>query len=151
MDQDWGRRIVIDRSIDRTVSDVIQLMGREGFELVTQLDVRGRLQERLGKDLRRYFILEFSNPELTLTALRQDLDVGAVLPTNVAIYELADQETAVAVEEPLAGLDFDRIWRRERPDLAAVAIEMEDRLARVLDALPRLSQPPAVPGPQTGV
>ena len=131
----YGRRIILDLPFERGLSAAIQALQDEGFETVTRIDVRETLRKTIGQDFRRYIILGVSHPIVMLNALRQELDAGTILPISLAIYELADGETAVAAGEPFAPLTADRRWRRDRPDLMSVAIDAEDRLARVLERL----------------
>ena len=131
----YGRRVILNVPFERGLSRTVKALQEEGFETITRLDVRETLRHTLGQDFRRHVILGVSHPGLMLKALRQELDAGTILPVNVAVYELADGETAVTVGEPFAPLTSDRQWREERPDLWSLAIETEDRLATALDEL----------------
>ena len=115
----YGRRVVVDLPFETAVDETIHALRAEGFDLAGRMDVRRFLVHTLHHDFRRYVLLEVVSPEVTLEALRQDLDVGAVLPTTCAIFELADGETAVVVAEPFGGSgrkwnggERRRRWRR---------------------------------------
>ena len=73
-----------------------------------------------------------------LEALQHDPEMGTVLPTAIAIYELPDGETAVAASPALAPVASDFGWRDDRPSLAAIADRARERVARALDRLPHV-------------
>jgi hypothetical protein len=75
------------------------------------------------------------SPELALEALHHDLGVGTLLPTTLAVYELADVQTAIVVREPLSLLAADPGWRRKNTVLASIADRHAERMARVLARL----------------
>jgi uncharacterized protein (DUF302 family) len=131
----YGRRVVVDLPFENAVDETIHALRAEGFDLAGRMDVRRFLVHALSHDFRRYVLLEVVSPEVTLEALRQDLDVGAVLPTTCAIFELADGETAVVVAEPFGGLGSEVEWRRTAPALAALADRACEQVARALNGL----------------
>ena len=134
---DYGRRIVIDLNFDQALAEAIQALQKEGMEVIARIDVREHFRQRLQHDFRRYILLQVWLPEMILGALRDDLRAGAILPTTVAVYELADGETAVVASEPLAPILSDLASRREMPGLAAVGDEESERIARALARLQR--------------
>lgn len=136
---DYGRRIVVDSGFEAVVGETCRAIREEGLQMVARIDVRDHFWRDLGHDFRHYFLLEVWSPELALEALRHNLDVGTVLPTTVAIYELADGETAVVAKEPFSPVAAEPEWRRDEPALAAVADRESERVARVLERLQRVS------------
>ena len=136
--EDYGRRLVIDRPFDRALIAVMRVLHEEGWDLTGRFNVREYLRRKLHHDFRRYALLEATSPQLMLDALRQDLDVGAILPVTIAVYELADGETAVVVSEPFAPVLSNQAWRQAVPDLASLADQESDQLARALARLQRL-------------
>lgn len=133
--KDYGRRLILDQPFERALAMTVQALQNEGFETIARVDVRETFRTKLGEDFRRYVVLSVCNPRLALRALKQDLDAGTILGVSVAVYELADGETAVTVGEPFAPLVTDRLWRLECRELTDVAMDAEDRLARVLQRL----------------
>jgi uncharacterized protein (DUF302 family) len=131
----YGRRIVVDLTFEMALTETIRALRDESLDLVGCMDVRALLDRTLHHDFRRYVLLEVVSPAVTLAALRQDLEVGAALPTTVAVFELADGETAVVVAEPFSGLGSDPEWRRAAPALAALADQACEQLARTLSRL----------------
>jgi uncharacterized protein (DUF302 family) len=136
---DYGRRLVINLNFDRALKETIHALQDEGFDIVGRVDVRDYCKLVLGHDFRRYVILHALPNRTTVRALREDLDVGTILPAAVAVYELADGETAVVAAEPFAPVLEDHAWRESAPALAKLADEESEALARMLGRLQRLA------------
>lgn len=125
----------MDLPFETALTETIQALRAEGLDPAGRLDVRAFLARTVDHDLRRYVLLEVVSPRLALDALRQDLELGAVLPTTFAVFELADGETAVVVAEPFGGLGSRPEWRRNSPSLAALADQACEEVARALSRL----------------
>jgi uncharacterized protein (DUF302 family) len=134
---DYGRRIVVDLPFEDALGVVRRAVGEQGLEVIARVDVRDRFRRGLAHDFRRYFLFEVWSPELALEALRQDLDAGTILPTTIAVYELADGETAISAREPLLPLAAHPGWRQHAPALAAMADDEAERVARALETMTR--------------
>src|SRR6476469_9663875 len=103
---DYGRRITRDIPFDRAVKEATKAFQAEGFDLVSTLDLRGFLLKKADHECRRYVLLEALLPQLTLAALQHDPGMGPILATTIAVYELADGETAVSASPALAPVAF---------------------------------------------
>lgn len=101
----------------------------EGFGVLTEIDVRDTLREKLGVEFRRYKILGACNPTLAHRALQAELGVGVMLPCNVAVYEEGERTVVVAID-PMATIAADS------DALRPIADEVRGKLARVLERLP---------------
>jgi uncharacterized protein (DUF302 family) len=132
---DYGRRIVVDLEYEAVVGEASRAVREEGLQVIARFDVRDHFWRDLRHDFPHYSLLEAWSPELALEALRHNLDVGTVLPTTFAIYELPDGETAVVAKEPLSPMAADPEWRRKVPALAKIAAHESERVARVLARL----------------
>ena len=97
--------------------------------MLTQIDVKRTLQEKLGVQFRRYTILGACNPSLAHQALSTSLEVGVMLPCNVVVYEGDDQRAVVHAIDPLQSV------ASADPRLASVASAVREKLARVLEQL----------------
>jgi len=106
----------------------------EGFGVLTEIDVKRTLKEKLNADFRPYVILGACNPPLALRALSADLGIGLLLPCNVVVYDNGDDTTTVEAMDPEAALAL----VGSNPEIAEVAREAKGRLQRVLSAM----QPP---------
>ncbi len=130
---DYGCRVVVDLGFEAALGEASRAIREEGLQIVARIDVRNHFWRDIMPHFRQYFLLQVWSPELALETLRRDLDVGTLLPTTFAVYELADDKTAVvAKESPLAA---DPQWRRDNPAIAALADAESERVARALERL----------------
>ena len=129
--------VVVDIPFERAVAETSEAIRAEGFDLVSTIDLRDYLARHAHHGCRRYLLLGALLPQLTLDALRQDPELGPLLPTTIAIYELPDGETAVAASPSLSPVVFEFGWRAQRPAIAAMADRVSERLARAFDRLQR--------------
>jgi len=132
---DYGRRIVIDLDFEATLGETSRALRDEGLRTIARIDVRDHFRRDLARDFRQYTVIDAWSPELAIAALAHDLDAGTVLPTRLAIYELADGETVVVASEPLTPIMSDAEWQRHSPELAILARAESKRIARVLERL----------------
>ena len=133
------RRVVVDMSFERALEETIRALRLEGLEVVSRFNVRQFLEGTLHHDFRQYVLLDAAPAQSMLDALREDLSAGPIVPTRIAVFELADGETAVVVAEPFGGMCSDPQSRRASPQLAALADRTCSQLARALDRLQRTS------------
>ena len=103
----------------------------QGFGLLTEVDVRQTMHDKLGVDFRPYVILGACNPPLAHRALSADVGVGLLLPCNVVVYDNGDGTSTIEVMDPEAALGP----VGSNPELAAVAREAKSRLQQALDAV----------------
>jgi hypothetical protein len=137
---DYGRRLILDVPFEQAVTETSKALRAEGFDLVSRIDIRDYLDRRAHHECRRYVLLGALLPQLTLDALRHDPEIGTILPTAIAIYELPDGETAVAANPSLAPVVSDFGWRAGRPAIAALADHGGERLAHALDRLEHIAR-----------
>jgi len=102
----------------------------EGFGVLTEIDVKATLAEKLGADFRRYTIIGACNPPLAHKALSSDLDVGLLLPCNVIVYEADDGTSVVKAVNPESMMAVAGSAR-----LGAIAADARARLQRALAAI----------------
>lgn len=111
---------------DRRIRDALKA---EGFGVLTEIDVQATLKAKIGVDMAPYRILGACNPVMANRALQLDPDVGLLLPCNVVVRAVADGETIVDALDPVVQME---VAHNDR--LAAVAIEVREKIARALDA-----------------
>lgn len=110
---------------DEAVQRVTAALKAEGFGILTTIDVKDTLKQKLNADFRRYVILGACNPPLAHRALSADLDVGLLLPCNVIVYEQAGG-AVVSLVDPLVMLGV-----MANPAVEPIAIEAREKLERV--------------------
>jgi uncharacterized protein (DUF302 family) len=111
-------------STEKKVREELQ---KEGFGILTEIDVAGKFKEKLGKDFRNYIILGACNPALAWEAFGKELNIGTLLPCNVVVYEADDGGTAVMIMDPAAALSL-----IGNPEVAGIAAMVKETLERVL-------------------
>ncbi len=116
-------------SYDDVLAKLPELLKAEGFGVLTRIDVKATLKEKIGVDFRRYQILGACNPKFAHQALSIDPSVGVLLPCNVAVYERDGGGTAVRAIDPI------QTMAASDPRFAEVAGQVRERLARVLEQL----------------
>lgn len=113
---------------DRRVRDAL---AEEGFGILTEIDVRATLREKLDVDFRPYRILGACNPPLAHRALSAETEIGLLLPCNVIVYEgETSEESVVAALDPVVQLEL-----AGREDLRPLAEEVRERVERALRSL----------------
>lgn len=111
------------------VSRVTEALGREGFGILTEIDVRATLRNKLDVDFRPYVILGACNPPLAHRALSAEDSIGLMLPCNVVVAE-TELGSEVAAARPHAMLDV-----AEAESVRPVADEADARIRRVIESL----------------
>lgn len=109
---------------------VAPALQREGFGILTEIDVQATLKKKLDVDFRRYRILGACRPPSAHRVLQSDLDIGVLLPCNVVVYE-DGAGTVVAAIDPMSAI----AGVTDDANVKEVAADIGERLQRVLDSL----------------
>ena len=127
----YGFKKNIPLSVEEAELRVREELQKEGFGVLTEIDVRATLKKKLDVDFKPYRILGACNPPLAHKALSAEADIGLLLPCNVIVYEGEEKGTSVvAVINPQMQLGI-----TGKDDLVPFAEEVGARMLRVLDAL----------------
>lgn len=126
----YGFDVKVKEGFDQAVQRVTEELQKEGFGVLTEIDVKATLKKKLDIDQRPYKILGACNPKLAHQALSADPDIGLLLPCNVVVREEADGSVTVAFMDPVAVLKL-----VEKEGVAELAQEVRGRLQRVGAAL----------------
>ncbi len=95
---------VLDTTFDEAVTKVTEELKKEGFGILTQIDVKETLKKKLDVDFSRYLILGACNPPFAYQALLSEKRIGLMLPCNVIVHELSDGGIEVAAIDPEASM-----------------------------------------------
>jgi uncharacterized protein (DUF302 family) len=127
----YGFGATVQASYEQAVLLTRAALAAEGFGVLTEIDVRATLRNKLDVDFRPYVILGACNPPLAHKALSAELDIGLLLPCNVVVRAADDPaQSVVMVMDPEAALSLAR-----NSDIAPLAAEVRERLQRVLSTV----------------
>jgi uncharacterized protein (DUF302 family) len=124
---EYGFSKTISLGYDLAVKKVTEELAKEGFGVLTTIDVRETLKKKLDVDFTRYIILGACNPPFAYKALQTEEQVGLLLPCNVIVYE-KEGKTVVSAFDPMAMTKL-----MENDKIRPVAEEVQARLKRVID------------------
>lgn len=126
----YGFSTKFNGSYDDAVTRVTEELQKEGFGVLTEIDVKAVMKKKLDLDKRPYKILGACNPVLANQALTAEPDIGLLLPCNVVVREEEDGSVTVAFMDPSAVLDL-----VQQEGVHELAGEVKAKLERVRDGL----------------
>jgi uncharacterized protein (DUF302 family) len=121
---------IVDASFDEAVEKVTVELKKEGFGILTEIDVKETLKKKLNVDFRRYKILGACNPPYAYKALTAENKIGTMLPCNVIVQEIPGGHVEVTAIDPLASMRA-----VENPALKEIASEISKKLKTVIGAV----------------
>lgn len=128
---DYGIRKTVSLPYDKAIERATEVLKENGFGVLTEIDIKAKLKEKLGVDFKRYAILGACNPPLAHKALQAEPEIGLLLPCNVIVYEVDAETSVVSAIDPGTMIQV-------VPDnkvVQEVAIDAKIRLTRAIDAL----------------
>ncbi len=130
METKFGFGKPVDLSFDEAVETVTEELAKEGFGVLTEIDVQATLKKKLGEDMPPYRILGACNPPLAHQAVSAVPEIGLLLPCNVLVREDDEGKVHVSFMDPGSVLGL-----VDNPDVEPLAEQVKDKLERVLAAL----------------
>ncbi len=113
-------------AFEEAIERVTILLADEGFGILTRIDVREKMQEKLEKDMENYVILGACHPPSAYEAIHNEIEIGLLLPCNVIVYEKAG-EVFVSAIRPSVAMGF-----IDNPKVADVAKHVEESLQKII-------------------
>jgi len=123
---EYGFSKTVDLSFEQTIEKVTEELKKEGFGILTTIDVKDTLKKKIDVDFKKYTILGACNPPIAHKALQTEEEVGLLLPCNVIVYE-KDNQTKVSMFDPML---MTNIVDNEK--MGPIAKEVKEKLQRVL-------------------
>ncbi len=121
----FGRCIALEfADAEQRVREELQ---KEGFGVLTEINVKEKFREKLGLEFRNYVILGACNPSMAWEAFGKEIDIGTLLPCNVCVYQSEDGHTVVMAMDPVAALSL-----IGNPALTELAKQVKKKLQQVL-------------------
>ena len=125
----YGFSKTVDMSYEQAIEKVAAELKKEGFGVLTFIDVKETLKQKINVDFKKYAILGACNPPIAHRALQEEEELGLLLPCNVIVYE-KDGKTRVSIFDPMV-----MTWILENDQMKPIASEVQERLQRVLKAI----------------
>lgn len=120
----------IDYSFDKAIEKVTEALKKEGFGILSEINIHEKLKEKLDVDFRKYRILGACNPSKAYEALQADYNIGTMLPCNVVVQEVEAKKTKVVAVDPVASMQA-----VENAEIKGIAQEISTKLQKVIQLL----------------
>lgn len=121
---------LVDMKFDEAVDKVTEELKKEGFGVLTQIDVTGTLKKKIDVDFRKYRILGACNPNFAYKALLEEDKIGTMLPCNVIVQEKPDGKIEVAAVDPIASMQA-----IQSDGLGEIASQVQTKLKQVIEKM----------------
>jgi len=121
---------VLDSSFDDAIARVTDELKKEGFGILSEIDVQSALKKKLDVDFKKYTILGACNPHYAYRALQAEEKIGTMLPCNVIVLEQDNGRVEVAAIDPIASMQA-----ISNPDLQDTAQQVRTKLKKVIESL----------------
>lgn len=120
----------LDMSFEDAISKVTEELKKEGFGILTDIDVQATLKKKLDVDFKKYRILGACNPPFAYKALQAESRIGTMLPCNVIVQETEQGKIEVSAIDPIASMQA-----IENPGLRDIAVQVRNKLKKVIESL----------------
>ena len=117
-------------SFDEAIARVKDELKKEGFGIITEIDVKETLKKKLNVDFPKYKILGACHPSFAYQALQVENKIGTMLPCNVIVQEISPTKVEVSAVDPVASMKA-----IENPRLLEIAEKVQDKLKKVIDRI----------------
>ena len=126
----YFNKVLVGKSFDDAIELVTAELKKEGFGILTEIDVKETLKKKINVDFKKYKILGACNPHFAHKALTSEDKIGVLLPCNVIVEEHENGEVEVSVVDPIASMGA-----VENKALGSLALEVKQKLLKVVENL----------------
>ena len=119
---------VVNLTFDEAINKVTEELEKEGFGVLTQIDVKEAFKKKINVDIRKYRILGACNPQYAYKALQAEDKIGAMLPCNVIVQERDDGKVEIAAIDPIASMQSVK-----NELLGEIAVTVQTKLKKVIE------------------
>ena len=127
---DYNFSKTVNEDFDTAITRVKEELKKEGFGVLTEIDIQETLKNKLDVDFRKYKILGACNPQFAYEALKAEDNIGTMLPCNVIVQEHINGEVQVSAVDPVASM-----MAIQNDKLGKLAKEVREKLIRVIENL----------------
>lgn len=118
----------VDYNFDQAIDKITEALKKEGFGILTEIDVKETFKKKLDVDFRKYKILGACNPNMAYQAIQHEPNIGAMLPCNVIVQELENGKVEVSAVDPVASM-----MAVKNDKLGDVAKDVRNKLQKVIE------------------
>lgn len=126
---DYGYRKKVGVAFEEAIENTKQELKKEGFGVLTEIDIKSTLKNKIDVDMESYTILGACHPPSAYQSIQSEIEIGLMLPCNVIVYQ-KDNEVYVSAIKPSVAMGM-----IENNTLGEVATDIESRLKKVIDSL----------------
>ncbi len=126
----YFKKTLTDSTFEEAIKQVSEELKKEGFGILTEIDIKSTLKKKLDVDFYNYKILGACNPTFAYKALQAEDKIGTMLPCNVIVQEKEPGKVEVSAVDPDASMSA-----IENDDLSGIAMEVRNKLQKVIEAL----------------
>ena len=119
---------VVDMTFDEAIDKVTEELKKEGFGVLTEIDVTAALKKKINVDFRKYRILGACNPSYAHKALLAEDKIGTMLPRNVVVQETESGKVEIAAVNPVASMQA-----IENESLGEIAVTVQSKLRQIIE------------------
>ena len=125
----YGFTKELNKPYEAVIEEITAALKNEGFGILTEINIKEKLKEKLGVEFRKYIILGACSPANAYKSLQVEENIGLMLPCNVIVYE-KDGKTVLSVIKPATAMQM-----IDNAELKKIAEQVEDQLKRAFDAV----------------
>jgi len=126
----YFQKTLFNVGFDETIEKVTEELKKEGFGILTEIDVRAILKKKLDVDFRNYRILGACNPPFAYRSLQAEAAIGTLLPCNVVVQEIAEGKIEIDIIDPMTAMQV-----VESEVMKTIAGEIHDKLEKAINNL----------------